>query len=162
MNRIRKLRKERGLSITELAEMIGISYQSLQRYEAGKRDPSIQVLIALANFFDVSVDYLIGREEKNKIIKSYRYYIFDDDDYVLRDLGEFSSTQGFSVPVLDESEFEFLKYSIGINDRLSTCLGTLCNCYYENKISDGSFENLARILVNKEAFYVEVIERVDS
>ena len=41
MDRIRKLRKERGLSITKLAEAIGISYQSLQRYEAGKRDPSI-------------------------------------------------------------------------------------------------------------------------
>ena len=74
MDRIRKLRKERGLSITGLAEKIGVSYQSLQRYEAGKREPSIQTLTKLADFFDVTVDYLIGREEKNKIIKSYRYF----------------------------------------------------------------------------------------
>lgn len=148
MNRIRQLRKERGLSITKLAETIGSSYQSLQRYEAGKRDPSIQVLIKLADFFGVTVDYLIGREPKNKTIKSYRYYIFDEDDYVLRDLGEGSPTPGFLVPILDESEFKFLK--------------TLCDCYYENEISDDSFEILAEILANKEAFYVEVIERVDS
>ena len=166
MDRIRKLRKERGLSITGLAEKIGVSYQSLQRYEAGKREPSIQALTKLADFFDVTVDYLIGREEKNKIIKSYRYYIFDDD-YTLRSLGDLSPISEYSTPILDESEFEALKYSLESNDRLSDSLYDLCRLYYSrlyyvDAISDDSFEKLTRILVNKEAFYVEVIKRVDS
>lgn len=148
MNRIRQLRKERRLSTTWLAEKIGVSYRSLWSYEVGESEPNFQTLIRLADFFNVTVDYLIGREPKNKTIKSYRYYIFDEDDYALRDLGEGSPTPGFSVPILDESEFKFLKI--------------LCDCYYENEISDDSFKILAEILANKEAFYVEVIERVDS
>lgn len=162
MNRLKELRKQKGLTLVELGKEVNLANNTLNQYERGIREPSISMLIKLANYFNVTVDYLIGREEKNKIIKSYRFYIFDDDDYVLRDLGEDSPISEYSVPILDESEFEFLKYSIGINGRLSTCLGALCNCYYENKISDGSFEDLARILVNKEAFHVEVIERVDS
>lgn len=166
MNKIRQIRKEKGLSITELAEMIGISYQSLQRYEAGKRDPSIQVLIALANFFDVSVDYLVGREPKSKVIKTYQYYLFDED-YTLKKLGVTVPTLESEASVLDESEFEALKYSLQSNNELSDSLHDLCRLYYSklyhaDEISDASFEELARILVNKEAFYVEVFERVDS
>ena len=161
MNKIRQIRKEKGLSITELAEMIGISYQSLQRYEAGKRDPSIQVLIALANFFDVSVDYLVGREPKSKVIKTYQYYVIDDD-YTLRSLGDSSPISEHSVPILDESELETLEYSLELSARLSQILSRLYDCFYQDKISDGSYEELTRILINKESFYVEVIERVDS
>ena len=166
MNRIRQIRKERGLNITELAEMIGISHQSLQRYEAGKREPSIQVLIALANFFDVSVDYLIGREPKSKTIKTYQHYLFDED-YTLKKVGVTVPTLESEAPVLDKSEFEALRYSLESNNNLSDSLHDLCRLYYSklyhtDEISDDSFEELARILVNKEAFYVEVIERVDS
>ena len=164
MNRIRQLRKERGLSITKLAEAIGISYQSLQRYEAGKRDPNMQVLTKLADFFNVSVDYLVGREPKSKTIKSYQYYVIDDD-YTLKKLGVTAPTS--EAPVLDESEFEALKYSLESNDKLSDSLHDLCRLYYSklyhvDEISDASFENLAEILVNKRRFLVEVYERVDS
>lgn len=166
MDRIRKIRKERGLSITKLAEAIGVSYQSLQRYEAGKREPSMQVLIALANFFDVSVDYLVGREPKNKTIKSYRYYILDED-YTLKKLGVTVPTSESEAPVLDKSEFEALKYSLESNDKLSDSLYDLCRLYYSklyhvDEMSNSSFEELARILVNKKRFLVEVIKRVDS
>ena len=164
MNRIRQLRKERGLSITKLAESIGISYQSLQRYEAGKRDPGIQVLIKLADYFNVSVDYLIGREPKNKTIRSYHYYIINED-YALKKLGVTAPTS--EMPILDESEFEALKYSLESNDKLPDSLHDLCRLYYSklyhaDEISDASFENLAKILVNKKRFLVEVFERVDS
>lgn len=164
MNRIKKLRKERELSITELAEMIGISYQSLQRYEAGKGEPNIQVLIALADFFEVSVDYLIGREPKSKTVKSYHYYIIDED-YTLKELGVTAPTS--EIPVLDKSEFEALKYSSESDDGLPDILHALCRLYYSklfhvDEISDASFEILAEILVNKKRFLVEVIERVDS
>lgn len=164
MNRIRQLRKERGLSITKLAEAIGISYQSLQRYEAGKRDPSIQVLIKLADFFGVTVDYLIGREPKGNTIKTYQYYVLDDY-YTLKKLGVTAPTS--EIPILDENEFEALKYSLESNDKLSDCLHDLCRLYYSklyytDDISDSSFEELARILVNKKRFLVEVFERVDS
>ena len=161
MNRIRQLRKERGLSITKLAEVIGASYQSMWRYEAGKREPSIKALIKLADFFNVTVDYLVGRGLKNKVIKAYQYYVIDDD-YTLRSLGDLSPISEYSVPILDESELEALEYSLELSARLSQILSRLYDCFYQDKISDGSYEELTKILVNKEPFYVEVIERVDS
>lgn len=164
MNRIRQLRKERGLSITKLAEAIGVSYQSLWKYEVGERNPPITVLIALADYLDTTVDYLVGRELKGKTIKSYHYYVINED-YTLKKLGVTAPTS--EMPVLDESEFEALKYSLESNDKLSDCLHDLCRLYYSklyhaDEISDTSFENLAEILVNKKRFLVEVIERVDS
>lgn len=164
MNRIRQLRKKEGLTLQQVADAIGVTNNTLSRYETGKREPSVQFLIKLANFFDVTVDYLIDREPKSKTIKSYQYYIINED-YTLKKLGVTAPTSEIST--LDESEFEALKYSLESNDKLSDCLHDLCRLYYSklyhtDEISDGSFEELARILVNKKRFLVEVFERVDS
>ena len=164
MNRIRQLRKERELSITKLAEAIGVSYQSLRKYEVGERNPPITVLIALADYLDTTVDYLVGREPKGKTIRSYHYYIIDED-YTLKKLGVTAPTS--EMPILDKSELEALKYSLESNDKLSDCLHDLCRLYYSklyhaDEISDASFENLAEILVNKKRFLVEVFGHVDS
>ncbi|MBM6763097.1 hypothetical protein [Ligilactobacillus agilis] len=95
----------------------------------------------------------------NRIVKSYQYYIIDED-YTLKKLGVTAPTS--EIPILDESEFEALKYSLESNDRLSDSLYDLCRLYYVDKISDDSFEKLTRILVNKKRFLVEVIKCVDS
>lgn len=62
MNRLKKLRKANGLTQHQLANELGISQQAYARYESGDREPNIATLIELANYFDVSVDYLIGKE----------------------------------------------------------------------------------------------------
>ncbi|WP_192944134.1 hypothetical protein [Ligilactobacillus agilis] len=95
----------------------------------------------------------------NRIVKSYQYYIIDED-YTLKKLGVTAPTS--EIPILDESEFEALKYSLESNDRLSDSLYDLCRLYYVDKTSDDSFEKLTRILVNKKRFLVEVIKCVDS
>ena len=61
--RLRLLRKERGLTQTNMAEQFGQTLRSYQYYEAGTRHPEFPHLIALADFFDVSLDYLVGRSE---------------------------------------------------------------------------------------------------
>ncbi len=61
--RLKELREEMGLSKEQLAKESGISRPSISLYEAGKRVPSIDAAAALADFFKVSVDYLIGRED---------------------------------------------------------------------------------------------------
>ena len=165
MNRIKELRKLKNLTQRELAKQIGITQPALSNYEDG-RDPEISILTKLADFFEVSVDYLIGREPKGKTIKSYHYYIINED-YTLKKLGVTAPTSESEVPVLDKSEFEALKYSLELNDSLPDSLHDLCRLYYNklnhvDEISDDSFENLAEILVNKKRFLVEVYERVDS
>ena len=164
MNRIKDLRREKGLSLRAMCAEINVPASTLSQYERGVREPNISMLIKLANYFNVSVDYLIGREPNGKIIKSYHYYVIDDD-YTLKKLGVTAPTS--EMPILDKSEFEALKYSLESNDSLPDSLHDLCRLYYNklghvDEISDDSFENLAEILVNKIRFLVEVFERVDS
>lgn len=62
-DRIKELRKERRLTQREMAEQFGLALSSYQCYEYAHRFPDFQGLIAIADFFDVSLDYLVGRSE---------------------------------------------------------------------------------------------------
>lgn len=59
----KKVRLEKGLTQKQVAAALGITEQAYQRYEYGKTVPSALVLIALADYFDVSLDYLVGRSD---------------------------------------------------------------------------------------------------
>lgn len=61
--RIVDLRKRRKLSQQELAKAIGISREALSGYEQGRREPSLDTLEKLADYFGVSLDYLFGRTD---------------------------------------------------------------------------------------------------
>jgi len=60
-NILRQLREEKELSQVELAKKLNITSQSLSQYELSKRMPDIEMVNRLADFFNVSVDYLLGR-----------------------------------------------------------------------------------------------------
>ena len=62
-DRIKFLRQEKGLKQKEMADIFGLALRSYQCYEYGERFPEFQGLIAIADFFDVSLDYLVGRSE---------------------------------------------------------------------------------------------------
>ena len=57
-----QLRKTKGLTQTDLALEIGISWRAYQTYERGHRDPSLPTLIALADFYNLSLDELVCRK----------------------------------------------------------------------------------------------------
>ncbi|MDF2924918.1 MAG: transcriptional regulator, family [Paenibacillaceae bacterium] len=61
--RIAALREKRGLTQEDLAAKIGISRASLSHYEKSRREPDYHTLSRLADFFHVTVDYLLGRTE---------------------------------------------------------------------------------------------------
>lgn len=61
------LRKERKISQKKIAEAIGMSEQAYQKYEYNKREPAYQKLIAIAEYFNVSIDYLVGRTENPEV-----------------------------------------------------------------------------------------------
>lgn len=94
MNKLKQLRIERDLSQEEVGKIIGISGQALGLYENGKRDIPTKNLLKLANFYDVSADYILGKtklrknneyEEKNKyipvlgIVKAGYNYLADEN-----------------------------------------------------------------------------------
>ena len=62
-NRLRELRIEKGLSQRELATKTNIQQANISRWEAGLVVPNVMDVWLLADFFDVSVDYLIGRKD---------------------------------------------------------------------------------------------------
>lgn len=64
MERLKALRKSKGLSMKELGRLFGLSESTISLYESGKRQPDNETILKIADFFDVSVDYLLGREEK--------------------------------------------------------------------------------------------------
>lgn len=66
MERLRKLRNERNMTGKEVADMLGIDRTTYVKYENGKSEPSSEMLIALAKFFDVSVDYLLENGDSGK------------------------------------------------------------------------------------------------
>ena len=58
--RLSQLRKSKGLSMLQLGEILGVSDEAIRLMERGKRSPSFEVLLSVAEFFSVSVDYLVG------------------------------------------------------------------------------------------------------
>lgn len=61
MNRIPELRKERGISMKQAAEQLGMPYTTYVNYEKGVRQPNSETLIDLANFYNTSIDYMLGK-----------------------------------------------------------------------------------------------------
>ena len=57
------LRKENGMTQRELGDRLGYSNQTVSFWESGRREPDLDALVAIAKFFDVSVDYLLGVKE---------------------------------------------------------------------------------------------------
>ena len=62
--RLKKLRKERKISQLKLAIDLNMNQNSISRYENMEREADYETLIAFADYFDVSVDYLLGRSDK--------------------------------------------------------------------------------------------------
>lgn len=59
MKMLRILRKNKGLSMKELGEIIGVAESTVSQYETGKREPDFETLLKLGEYFNVSVDYLL-------------------------------------------------------------------------------------------------------
>ena len=58
--RLKALRKSTSTTQLAIAKVLGITDRGYRKYEAGENEPTLSVLIALANYFDCSLDYLVG------------------------------------------------------------------------------------------------------
>ena len=76
---IRRMRKERNISAKELAEMLGVSEQTIGNYERGNREPNIATMLKLCDVFCVTLDYLVnGISSNEKEISDMVYNIYND------------------------------------------------------------------------------------
>jgi transcriptional regulator with XRE-family HTH domain len=62
--RLKGLREERDVRQQDLADQLGITVRAYRYYEQGKRYPDFQGLLALADYFQVPLDYLVGRSDQ--------------------------------------------------------------------------------------------------
>lgn len=65
-DRLQQLKKNKNVLQKDISKAVGLSLRAYQRYEYGERQPTTDVLIALADYFDVSLDYLVGRSDDPK------------------------------------------------------------------------------------------------
>ncbi len=88
LKNLKQLREDAGISQKQLGDAIGVSQQSVNKYENHKIEPEIETMIRIADYFETSVDYLIGHsticrrieetqpfdlnEEEGRIIEQYR------------------------------------------------------------------------------------------
>ena len=74
LNNIKELRKELGISQQKLGDEISVSQQSINKYENHDIEPDISTLIKIANYFDTSVDYIVGNSDiRHKIEEASEY-----------------------------------------------------------------------------------------
>ena len=110
MNRIKEVRKKKGLSLQQVADAVGVGNNTISRYETGKREPKLETWQALANFFDVTVPYLQGIDDKPNTGYSKDYiYKQLDDAYKEPYTKDYEVEPPFTNPVLSAKE-EIEKY----------------------------------------------------
>lgn len=94
--RIADLRKHRGLSQYQLAKLLNIATSTLGMYETGKRKPNVEMLEQIAEFFNVSTDYLLGRDPR-------------EDDLKTADLADDDTIFTFEGKPIPEQDLEYMK-----------------------------------------------------
>lgn len=77
--RFKQLRISKNITQDDIARQLNVSRSAIGMYEQGKREPDFGVLISIANFFDVDLDYLLGHSDisKNNFIPVSKFSGFD-------------------------------------------------------------------------------------
>ena len=84
---LKSLRKANGLTQDELAKILKISRSTIGMYENGSREPDYETLEAIADYFNVDIDYLLGRTNKTTIIPNH-YYLNDETRQIAQEAFE--------------------------------------------------------------------------
>lgn len=104
LENLKKLREEAGVSQKQLAESIGVSQQSINKYENHNIEPDIETMIRIADYFNTSVDYLIGHTDlRRKIEMAYAYELNSEESTVIEGYRKLSRKQKACVAVIIDS-----------------------------------------------------------
>ena len=95
MNRMKLLREQHNLNQTEVAKVLNISRQAYNFYENEKRDPDTSMLIRIADFYNVSLDYLLGRTNDPSPLVKEKTPSYQEE--VLRDIEDITPEMASEV-----------------------------------------------------------------
>ena len=149
MNRLKELREERGLSVRKLSELIGIKFESISRYENEKRDISTDLLKLFSNYFEVSIDYLLGHSAYYIYLRYNRINLKVNED-------NYKSLFRNGLIYFDDSNHRCIKLNelIGLDD-CDNDLSDMIEDLYRNKRFNDLFDKNSFGVVNK-----DVIEEI--
>ncbi len=97
MENLKKLRIAFGLSQKGLAEVLGTNQQSVHRYENGSYKPNISTLIKLAEYFDTTIDFLVGRTSLNQTNLNQRVEVVEKYELNCQESNIIDKYRGFSI-----------------------------------------------------------------
>lgn len=107
LTNLKKLREDASISQKTLADAIGVSQQSVNKYENHNIEPDIETLIRIADFFETSVDYLIGHTSvRRKIEEVHIFELNDRESKVMEQYRALTSKQKACVNVVMDSYSE--------------------------------------------------------
>lgn len=104
--RLKKLREKNNMTRDELAKVLRLTYSAVSKYETGIRKPDQDILIELADLFNVTTDYLLGRTaiptSPDKYPNDYKIY------QIIENLGQCITSQIYNLKELTDTEKESL------------------------------------------------------
>ncbi len=160
MNRIKELRKEKGLTLDELSEKVGINRATLNRYENEKSEPKLDTWKKLAAYFDVPVSYLQGLTEYAtfqpiKALTDVSIYSDEYKDFILKQIEKHKETDALSLSkklstLMDEKTAKIVDENLSrFDDRVlvSHVLNGIDMSVYQLLISDLGLKKYRQALV---------------
>ena len=107
LTNLKKLREDASISQKALADAIGVSQQSVNKYENHNIEPDIETLIRIADFFETSVDYLIGHSSVRRRIEEVHVFELNDrESKVMEQYRTLTTKQKACVEVVMDSYSE--------------------------------------------------------
>ena len=82
---LRKLRLAKGISQQQLADAVWVTQQSINKYENHNIEPDIQTMIRIADYFNTSIDYLVGHTDIERMIETVKPYDLNSNESALID-----------------------------------------------------------------------------
>ena len=133
--RLKELRDEHGLTQAELGRLLNISPSAIGMYEQGRREPSIEALIKIADYFCVTTDYLLGRitENQEKWIQKIARQIVDADTPPSERF-----TSGLLPGLLDDPRRDVIEKITNMDEQSVKAVKGIVDVMYNKKTEAGS------------------------
>ena len=142
------LRKRDGLSQQELANKMNVSRSLIGMFESGQRMPSIEVLEAIADTFNVGADFLIGRVDSGEYSKIFRKNLakildkYGEDDLVATGIDEYETTL-----IIEGTISLSLDCACRISDQLGESLDAMIRTEKPTLISEDGLDSMEQMLI---------------
>lgn len=83
MLKIRELRKEKGITQEQLADAVNVKKYTIGDWERNRTEPNITTLVAMADYFEVSTDYLLGRSDDTGLVQANANLTPDEEEILM-------------------------------------------------------------------------------